>query len=408
MDISKVMRKLFLIVFLLSIFTFSWLSGCCPIFSMFEASEIPTSTSTLTSRPTRTSTNTPTPTETSLPTSTPTPTFTPTPPLLVLENTPLGESLPPITLENAPQVSGLAEWYESSVSDLEWLPDGSMLAVANASTINLYDINTREILRTLYPQREGIVDIAISPNGLWLVSGMVRGSEKTGYSTSIELWQGPDWKPLGVLFGLNYGLTDMIFSPDGETLTTAYASPVSRDNRVDFWSAITWNTTGSLKIGPALNLAFSPDSNLLATSPNRYAIRIWDIKEQKFAFEFKTSFTGAVNTLAFSPDGVTLASGHYDGEIYYWDLRTGVPVLTSKTEEVIQSLAYSPDGRILATGGSFQNSLVRLWSAGTGTLLRTLEGHSSGVSNLAFSPDSQYLVSASYDGTIRLWGLRPY
>jgi len=405
---SKIMRYSILIIFQICIFILTNLSGCCPFFSIPAAYDTPTSTITRTPRPTRTLTVTPTPTETPTLTSTPTPTFTPTPPLLVLAGTPLAESLPPITLENVSQVSGLAEWYESAVTDMEWLPDGRLLAVANTATINIYDISSRELLRTLYPQREGIVNIAISPNGLWLVSGMLRGSEKAGYATSIELWQGPDWKPLGVLFGLSYGLTDMIFSPDGMIFTTAYASPVSRDNRVDFWSAITWNTIGLLEIGPALQLAFSPDSNLFATSPNRYKIQIWDIKEQKFSFEFNTSFTGAVNALAFSPDGVTLASGHYDGAIRFWDLRTGVTVLTSNTDEVIQSMVFSPDGRILATGGSFQNSLIRLWSAGTGTLLRTLEGHTNGVSNLAFSPDSQHLVSASYDGTIRLWGIRSY
>jgi WD40 repeat protein len=36
-----------------------------------------------------------------------------------------------------------------------------------------------------------------------------------------------------------------------------------------------------------------------------------------------------------------------------------------------------------------------------------LDGHTKGVTHVLFSPDSQYLVSASYDGLIRLWGIRP-
>ena len=400
-------KKVFLFSFVALLFVVNQ-SACTALFSDLVATSIPSPTLTNTGTETRTPTITLTPTPTSTFTPVPTPTLSPTPPLFALESTPLTGKLPPITLENASQVSGLAEWYESSVSDVEWMPEERILAIANRSTINLYDITTRQILRTLYPQRDGIVDIAVNPSGRWLVSGMLRGSEENGYASSIELWRGPDWKPLGVLFGVNEGLTSMVFSPNGRFFNAAYTGHVSKENHVDFWNVSTWTITGTLQTGPAMNLAFSPDSNLLAISPDNYAIRIWDLKEQKFLYNLYTSFTGAVNALAFSPDGVTFASGHYDGTIRMWDLRTGVPFLTFSTEEVIQCLVFSPDGRLLATGGSFQNSLVRLWSAGTGKLLKTLEGHTSGVSRLSFSSDSQYLVSATYDGAIRLWGVRPY
>ena len=400
-------KKILLFSFIVVVFLINQIA-CSAFFSALVATSTPSPTLTGTNTTTRTPTITLTPTETSTPTLIPTPTLTPTPPLLALVGTPLTDLLAPITSENASQVSGLVEWHESAVSDLEWMPEGRILAVANPSTINLYDVDTRQILRTLHPQREGIVDIAVSPTGTWLVSGMLRGSEKEGYASSLELWLGPDWKPLGVLYGVNEGLTSMTFTPNGEFFSSAYASHIANENRVDFWNVLTWTITDTLQTGPALNLAFSPDSNRLAISPDRYAIRIWDLKEKKYLYELHTSFTGAVNALAFSPDGVTFASGHYDGTIRLWDLRTGVPFLTLTTEEVIQSLVFSPDGRLLATGGSFQNNLVRLWSAGTGTLLRSLEGHTNGVSKLLFSPDSQYLVSASYDGTIRLWGIRPY
>jgi WD40 repeat protein len=409
-DVLKIMKKPTRPHILLILILLSFQTAC----SVFSPSLVATQTSTPTLSPIPTLPPTNTPTMTTVPSATPTatliptPTSTPTPSLLALMGTPLPPYLAPITLENAPQVSGLAEWREMDVTDLAWASDSQVLAVSNPNYINLYDITTRRILRSLYPRNEGIVNIQFSPTGSWLVAGSRRGDEQSGYASSFELWAGQDMKPLGIIYGVDRALSDMAFSPNGRLFAAAYASPIYSYNAVELWNAQTWSIiTNTLQVGTILNLAISPDGSLLATSPDRYAMRIWDLNELQWLYTLHTSFTGAVNVIAFSPDGSTLASGHYDGTIRLWDMRTGEQYLAFETKEVVQSLAFSPDGRVLVTGGSYQDSLVRLWSAGTGALLRTLDGHTKGVTHVLFSPDSQYLVSASYDGLIRLWGIRP-
>jgi WD40 repeat protein len=58
------------------------------------------------------------------------------------------------------------------------------------------------------------------------------------------------------------------------------------------------------------------------------------------------------------------------------------------------AIAFSSDGQFVASGRADSNS-VQIWNAANGTLLRTLTGQNNNANILAFSPDSQYLVSGT-------------
>ncbi|KAJ9601901.1 hypothetical protein H2200_013616 [Cladophialophora chaetospira] len=67
----------------------------------------------------------------------------------------------------------------------------------------------------------------------------------------------------------------------------------------------------------------------------------------------------------------------------------------------VSAMAFSPDGKQLVSAS--HGRTVRLWDTGSATPLQTLEGRSGGVSAVAFSPDGKQLVSTSDDETVRLW-----
>jgi WD40 repeat protein len=65
-------------------------------------------------------------------------------------------------------------------------------------------------------------------------------------------------------------------------------------------------------------LAFSPDSGLLAYYGPDSNIRLWDTRAGKLV---GTLDAGKVSGLAFNPNGTLLASAHQNGTIRLWGVR---------------------------------------------------------------------------------------
>ncbi len=69
-------------------------------------------------------------------------------------------------------------------------------------------------------------------------------------------------------------------------------------------------------------------------------------------------------------------------------------------------VSFSPDGKTLATGSD--DKTIKLWNLESGKEVYTLEGHDHSVYSVSFSPDGKTLATGSEDKTIKLWNLEKF
>jgi WD40 repeat protein len=95
--------------------------------------------------------------------------------------------------------------------------------------------------------------------------------------------------------------------------------------------------------------------------------------------------------------------------------RGGPPPPPNVAVVEVSAAAFSPDNKILITGYSPRMFMggdgpkppfLRLWDVDSGKPLGDLKGHDrgiTGITGVAFLPDGKRAVSASRDGTLKLW-----
>jgi WD40 repeat protein len=111
-----------------------------------------------------------------------------------------------------------------------------------------------------------------------------------------------------------------------------------------------------------------------------------------------------VSALALSPRCHMLASGSYRGVVKLWDLATGrcLASLTSHSSR-IDAVAFSPDGQYLASASDNQIIIIGGLESHSVHVHHTLRGYSAGTTHVSFSPNGHLIASAGLESAVLLW-----
>jgi WD40 repeat protein len=162
-------------------------------------------------------------------------------------------------------------------------------------------------------------------------------------------------------------------------------------------------------------LAFSPDGRRLASCGT--VISLWDVASGQELFQFRDSEYESYHAVAFLSDGKTLATssgGHHvssptrkwtqESVVCLWDAATGKMVRRFQgLTDMIEGLAVSSDGKTIASAS--RDRTLRLWNAATGEELRSLGKSDRPLTRVAFAPDGHTLAVGDWDGLVVVWDL---
>ena len=284
------------------------------------------------------------------------------------------------------------------VQSLAFEPKSRLLAVARPDAVELVNVDSRTVVRTLPGFRGAANSVVVTADGQFVFAG---AGDATG--GEIVQWRIADGTRVRSLGGHSDAVYGLAVTADGQTLASG-----GYDYSIRLWNPDDGSQRSVITVnqGAILGLAFRADGRILASAGFDRTAKLYASPSGTRLETFGQALK-ELNAVAFSPDGRTLLTGGGDNRIRAYrigaDGREGSNELIAAVfahEGAILRLAYSPDGRTVAS--SAEDRTVKLFNADPLQPRLTLEEQPDWPTALAFAGDGMLVVGRA-DGSLAFY-----
>lgn len=278
--------------------------------------------------------------------------------------------------------------HTAPISCLDISRDRAMAVTGGVdSLVNLWQLNTHELLYTFEGHIASVTCIAFSPSGLFVASG---SEDKT-----IRVW-GLNLSILVTTFKHQAPVTAVTVMYDGRRVVSS-----DRAGGIRVWAADTGTLIQSV-CGPGRCFTVSSDMRYAICGTGDNQLRIIGLgvgPEEKY----QVSHSQEITCLVVTPDSRSLITGSRDMSLKVWQLAGGKlsQVLVGHTDHVTCVAVAVLDKSIVVSGSRDANLII--WDINTGSDLHTLKGHLGYITCVKLSGDGSLAASGSEDKSLIIW-----
>lgn len=308
-------------------------------------------------------------------------------------------------------VPGVIRYYRMSDGGLErainahgdiimWLalsPDGATLASCSWDhQVKLWNAADGSFIRTLSGHSNIVYRVRFSPDGSRLAS--------SSYDGTIRIWNVATGDQIDSFAPTDFGVGGMDWRPSGQSLIVGSAAQFGEQKRTlqefDLQNGATVREFLSSDL-QVFDISLSLDGTRIGVGLYGQHVQVRNAVDGSLVWSSTNPAFG--NMVAFTADGSRLAAAGDDGQVRFYNAANGEPqqsILAHTGFFWISDIAFSPDGQTMVTRKFGQNG--RIWNYPALTLRAELIATNQSLGQFAFMPDSQSFAATGPHGVLML------